>query len=314
MIVRSIQKDGNLRPAAVNYVDQIPAEALFHLQQQVRHPASTYSFSLDKLGNAFCSAAELYLSKTDEYRNQTSTLEMAELLTSYEIFLRCCQEHVDDYWLVLKSLVDPNSVKKKISSPVAEEFVVGVGLSGAKSFRDTLLNYKPSLRVINKVRHQQGRLRGIGIWPGGSVHLGYFVEEPDKAGHLGPSPELHPDRGAISFARDLSWHLANVYLYSEKLVRAIQAALSAKALSVSPKPEGNNETWSKVIALALRLPPACFPKEVPKGLVLFSLDDNGETLTIRQPHHARISFPADMRVTCSMMIDGHHRTYKVPFP
>ncbi len=213
-ITRSLSLHGTFSPAAVNVLGQIPSQALFHTRQQLRHPESIYRLSLEKVGDAFCKVAEAYLAKTETYSEATppNSWEITELLKHQEDFLRVLQEHLDELWLILKTLVDPTSATE--GALFANQYVLANKLSGAKTFEEAIAGYKKSLRIANKLKHQQCCLRGVAVWLPGSAHLGYFLEEPDAKGHLGPSPDIHPDQGAISFARALTWHLFNIY-YSE---------------------------------------------------------------------------------------------------
>jgi hypothetical protein len=311
-ITRSLSSHGTFCPAAVNILGEIPSQALFHIDHQLRHPESIYRISMQKLADAFFKVAEAYLEKSEAYRGSKppETWEITQLLKDQEDLLRVLQEHLDDLWLILKTLVDPSSVTKK---PIfADKYVVGSKLPGAKSFEAAIEGYKKSLRIANKLKHQQCCLRGVAIWMSGAAHLGYFLEEPDAKGYLGPSPEIHPDRGAISFARDLRWHLFNVYLCSEKLVGAIEKVLGSRGLHLSRAGCPNDPTWEKVIALGLAVPDAYFPKEIPKHKV--SMQKDSDMLVIEFPKTLRLRFPADIRTSCSMQIDKHSRTYKVPFP
>lgn len=311
-ITRSLPVHGTFSPAAVNVLGQIPANALFYVAHRLRHPDSIYSLSLVKVGEAFCKVAESYLSKMQEYRSGcTPSLEIGQVLRDQEQFLHALQEHLDELWLVLKTLADPSDVTK---SQFADEYVLKNKLPGAKSFQEAITGYKRALRIANKLKHQQGYLRGIAIWLPEGAHLGYFLEEPDADGHLGPSPEIHPDRGAISFARDLTWHLFNVYLCSEKLAVAVDRALKARGLSLKPTVCARDEKWDKVIALAVKIPAAYFPKDVPKHAARFYHDASGLTLTVKFPERIQLRFPAQIQTTCSTVVDGHTPTFKVPFP
>jgi hypothetical protein len=313
-ITRSLSTDGNFCPAAANILGEIPRNALFFVQHQLRHPNSIYSLSLGKVGEAFTKLAEAYLSKMEEYRSSTlNGLEMSELLRDQESFLRSLQEHLDDCYLILKTLVDPASATRK---PIfADKYVIENKLRGARSFQNALVDYKRALRIANKLKHQQGRLRGVAIQMPRGRHLGYFLEEPDPLGRIGPSPEIHPDQGCISFARNLTWHLFNVYLCSEKLVAAIGTALSALyGTSLQPKISIGDQKWDHVVSLACRIPQAFFPKEVRKHAASFRCDASGQTLTIRFPEDVKLAFPPQVRVICCTVGDGHSRNFKVPFP
>ena len=296
----------------MNVLGQIPPAALFYVPHQLRHPDSLYKFSLSKVGEAFSGVAEAYLSKTEACRANRANMDMSGLLMAQENLLRGLQEHLDDCWLILKTLIDPATATK---GPLfAEKYVIDNRLPGAKPFRDAIAGYKETLRIANKLKHQQGRLRGLSVWLPESPQLGYFLEEPDAQGNIGPSPEIHPDQGAISFARDLGWHLFNVYLCSQKLVSAVRKALNSRGLSIPQKIGNRDEKWEEVLSLAAKIPPAYFPKEIQKHVASFHWDDSGQTLTIRFPAHVQRTFPARIEATCSTVIDGHSPTFRVPLP
>jgi hypothetical protein len=310
-ITRNLSIDGTFGPEAVNFLGQVPPEALFYIQHQLRHPESIYALSLGKVGEVFSKVADAYMSKAQEYRGINSTsLEMSDLLRYQENLLRAMQEHLDDCWLILKTLIDPASAMKAPS--FADKYVIENMLPGAKSFRDALAGYKSTLRIANKLKHQQGRLRGVAIWLPSGAHLGYFLEEPDANGTIGPSPEIHPDQGAISFARDLGWHLFNVYLCSQKLVSAVSKALDARGINIQPKVCSNDKNWERIVSLAVGIPTAYFPKELPKHAASFHCDS--QTLTIKFPEYVRLTFPPRLRTTCFTAVDGHSPAFKVPFP
>lgn len=313
-ITRNLSKDGTFCPTAVNILAQIPQPALFFVQHQLRHPESIYLFSLGKVGEAFTKVAEGYLSKMKEcgtgYKN---SLDMTDLLRDQENFLRALQEHLDDCYLILKTLVDPASATR---NPLfADKYVIENRLPGARSFQNALVDYKRCLRIANMLKHQQGRLRGVAIWLPTGAHLGYFLEAPDSHGQIGPSPAIHPDQGCISFARDLTWHLFNVYLCSEKLVAAIRAALNTLyGISLQPRVSKGDEKWDAIAGLTCTIPQAFFPKEVQKHAVTFRQNADGQTLTVTFPDKVRVAFPSSIKVTCSTVVDGHSTTFKVPFP
>lgn len=237
---------------------------------------------------------------------------MAALLDSQANFLHALQEHVDELWLILKSLVDPSSAMKK---PVfADRYVLENKLPGAKTFQAAISDYKRTLRIVNKLKHQQGYLRGVAIWLPDRPHLGYFLEEPDSQGYIGPSPEIHPDRGAFSFASDLRCHILNVYLCSEKLANATKTALGSRGAQLQAGTSAAVKGWADVVTRVSALPEDYFPKEVTKSAANFVLEKTTRTLTIDYPIRLRLNFPARINTSCSTVIDGHTPKFKVPFP
>ena len=230
LITRSLVQNGTFAPSVVNILEQIPESALFFTAQRLRHPSSIYRLSLDKIEESFCRVVEGYLIKTEENREYSSaSIHLNQLLKDLSDLLHVLQEHLDELWMILKTLIDPKSAIK--TGEYNEKYVVENRLQGAKSFQDAIADYKRYLRIENKLKHQQCFLRGVAVWSRAGVHLGYCLEEPDDHGVLGPSNDIHPDQGAFSFARDLTWHLAHVYWCSEKLVKAVSRVLDSRGIA-----------------------------------------------------------------------------------
>jgi hypothetical protein len=313
LITRSLALHGTFAPSAVNFLQQIPENALFNKAHRLRHPDSIYKLSLGKIADAFCQVAEEYLSKSEEYRSSSSTsFQIDQLLKEQVNLLRALQEHFDELWLVLKALIDPAAAIKH--GEYNDKYVIENKLPGAKSFQEAIGDYKKTLQIANKLKHQQCYLRGVAVWHHSSVHLGYCLEELDANGIFGPSPDIHPDQGAFSFARDLKWHLANVYLCSEKLVKAVTRALNTRGISINAQKTENDKKWEKIIALALKIPPAYFPKETRKPLAGFRFDDDLQTLTIKLPEHMRLQLPHPIKAVYSFIPDRYGTATKVPIP
>jgi hypothetical protein len=234
-------------------------------------------------------------------------------LSYQEAFLHAAREHLDDCYLILRTLVDPAAVGT--TARFAEDYLIESRLPGAKPFQQSMESYKQSFQILNKLKHQQGRLRGLSLWTDAGAHLGYFLEDPHREGRLGPSPEIHPDRGAISFARDLPWQLFNVYRCSNRLVEAIRKAVATlHGVSIHPGRATDDALWRKAIGLVAAITPRVFPEEVPRNIATFRRSENETMLTIKFPERVQPRFPASMRAVCSWVIDGHCPTFKVPFP
>jgi hypothetical protein len=320
-ITRSIERDGTLGPVALHCLPGIPEQYLFFRQQQLRHPASIYNLSLDKLGKAFLAVVEGYARDTGRLRMEPAGgFELKALLDAQEHLLRCLQEHMDDCYLILKTFIDPATTKAK--DRFADKYVIEAKLPGAKAFMEATADYKVSLRIANKLKHSQGRLRGFGIYPASGVRLGYFLEEPDKAGVIGPSPEIHPNQGAFSFARDLKWRFFLTYSLAENLVNAVQRALRGLhqfQLGPTTTPtQSQSDDWNRLVTLISKIEPAIFPKEHDASVASVLLSNSGRELSIVFPDRNRIVDPAlhegSVRASVSTVGDGFSTQFKVPFP
>lgn len=313
-ISRSITSHGTLEPEAVCWLKSIPDTHLHHVAHGVRHPESTYRFSLARISEKFTRVAEGYLALTAEM--STPTVEESAwraLLDDQDFLLRALQDHLDDCFLVLKALIDPATAKPG-SSLFADEYVTK-NLPGAKAFRNAMSGYKTNLLIANKLKHQQGRLRGVSVRMPSSVHLGYYLEAPDANGAMGPSSDIHPDRGSFSFARDLGLRLFDVYNCSRQLAKTVQVAMSAlHGIKLNALQPAQNAGWKKLIETVGQLPMALFPKELSKDLARITVERDGTALAIRFPYRTRIILPPPVFVTISAEVDGNSPTISVPFP
>lgn len=311
-ITREIHTHGNYCPAAVNLLQQIPPAVVFNIPHQLRHPESIYRLSLEKVGAKFREVTESYRRTIDERRFDLNmdSFQFEDLLGNQEGFLHALQEHVDELWLILKTLVDPAITRSQ--SVFSNRYVLESKLPGAKSFSEAIYPYRNSLQIVNKLKHQQGHLRGVAMWTVEGPFLGYFLEEPDRTGSLGPSLEVHPDQAALSFARDLLWHLMNIYICSDKLALAVQRALAAKGVMVCPSSSSGIPEWNRVLDSALSLPEAFFPSDERRGVPLLTRNSDAKRLTFRFPRRVLPRVPPIIRVGCTIKIDGHSPSFKTP--
>jgi len=316
-IKRNLDRNGTLGPLALNFLAGIPHQYIFSREQQLRHPSSIYNLSLDKLARAFFAVAEGYARDTALFKDlPNGGFDIKVLLDAQEHLLRCLQEHLDDCYLILKTFVDPATTKSK--SIYADQYVVDSKLPGAKAFIQASEGYRTSLKIVNKLKHSQGRLRGFGIYPGDGVYLGYFLEEPDKAGVVGPSPEIHPNQGAFSFARDLKWRFFLVYSLSESLVKAVERALMAlhqTPIGKGEPPQQQTEDWNRLAAAISNIPLAIFPKESRTSVATVHLTGDGRELSMKFPDRVHIVYPSlSGRAVVSTVGDGFSRQFKLPLP
>ena len=118
-ITRHLDRDGTLGPLALNYLAGISAEHLFFREQRLRHLASIYNLSIDKLTKAFVAVVDRYAADTSRFRIEPNGgFNLQDLCANQEDLLRCLQEHLDDCFLILKTLVDPSNHRRQPRSQV----------------------------------------------------------------------------------------------------------------------------------------------------------------------------------------------------
>ena len=298
----------------MNLLEKLPIEKLFYVEHGTRHPASIYLLSLEKLGKAFKRSIDDYERLTFEHLIQTSNdLKIDDLLESQEHLLRAQQEHLEDCFLILKTLVDPSTAKQ--SPRFSEQYVTENKLPGVKTFVNAVLDHKARLQIANKLKHQQGRLRGIAIRPYGRLHLGYFLEEPIDKGVIGASKEIHPDQGAFSFARDLSLRFYDAYYCAEKLCNAIRAAFSGlHGISINESHSQHPSLWKELVQSFARMEENIFPKESGKFMPKFVISKSTDSLSILSGHPANLQFQSSLPTIVSTVPDRYSNSFRLPIP
>jgi hypothetical protein len=273
---------------------------------------------LDKIADAFCDVAKKYFARTDEIKNAVpGEGQRKALLNSQVAFLHAAQEHQDELWMILRTLIDPNT--SKVTGAFNRQYVLDNKLPGSASFDQGSQGYvKNDLKIVNKLKHQQCHLCDVTVRFPSGIHLGYCLEEPDHTGAPGPSPDIHPDQGAFSFARDLTWHMANVYLSSERLVKAVTRALGSRGIQLKPQalgPDPINQVkrWDEVVELLCKMPESYFPKERDKSLAKFTLDAD-RILSLKVPARLSHRIPTAGRIEYGFTIDRHTPLTRVPLP
>ena len=299
------------------WLKSIPETALFHVAQGVRHPESTYRLSLAKIREKFVEVAETYLELTVAMSPANiEDVKWRSLLDAQDFLLRALQDHLDDCYLVVKALIDPDTAKTGSSSAFNQEYVLK-NLPGAKSFKDAVVGYKTSLRIANKLKHQQGRLRGISVLMPGSIHHGYYLKRPDTNGALGPSIDVHPNCGCFSFAGDLRSRIFQIYDCSRHLTRAVQRAFTTTyQSSLRPSEPIHECRMEQADRTRMATPDGIFPEGDRHKTVArtWSEDDGINPFCVEYLYHMRIVLPRPVSVTVSAEVDGNSPTISVPFP
>jgi hypothetical protein len=299
-ISRDAQKHGNILPSVCGKLSLIPSKLLFYREQRIRHPDSIYAISLDKLLYWLISVLdELDRVTVLRVKDPMKPVDMEGILWRYEVFLKAAQEHYEAHFQILKAFINPSASSSK--STFADKYVEDNRLPGARPYKESVQEYKTMLNCINHLKHNQAVLRYVGA-DGPPILDGFFFEEVDTSGLLGPSPIIHPDQGGFSFFRHLALHAYYVYFCSEKLLRAIEAVLQANNTAGFDTPSHTlaslylANSWKAAIKRLSTLPRVCFPTEVAKHMVKISLSEDENALTISFPSRPDHKLPAKFMV------------------
>jgi hypothetical protein len=324
-ILRSTVQDGNVFPIVYNYLRSLPTVALHHTDHSLRHPLAIYSISLERVTNAFSSVLDEYnkLSKVPMNEDDEPRLDFDPLITTQTELLESMQTHIDNSYQILKSLHPPilhPPIKK--TAHFANQWLAEAKHPSVANFTHLIKPYRDSFApIVNKIKHEYGRLQAIWLYCPPGLHIGgYFLEGVDKRGTLGPHMQLHGGNTALSVNRDLRYHFANLYQVDHRLMEAIVAALSKTYNYTFPssiRVEENSESIERVAERISQLPFFFFPDEVnkPTPTLHFHKDAENVELTSNVNSFIKVSSPSGkMRIITAYAGDGVTTSWRLPYP
>ncbi len=160
-IKRSLTTHGNLAAVALDYLGGIPERLLYHHQHRLRHPWSLYKISLNQMFTGFEDVIERYGRIRDSVSTSDESRQFELLMSSYKNFLYTLREHIDDCYLVFKSLVPPalqqNCRLAQLLDPLAQivrgkpssNLVIGTELKGLFSYeRETVFAARQKMQLF----------------------------------------------------------------------------------------------------------------------------------------------------------------------
>jgi hypothetical protein len=243
------------------------------------------------------------------------------LLIAQKNLIHSIQAHIDDCYSILASLVDPATVPTNASrTKFTDKWLDRVGFPSISQFRIAVSECRDSrlAPLVNGLKHRQNRLRGIFFQNADEVRLGYYLEEPDLNGVIGPSAAVHEDsNSAFSFAKDLRLAAFNVYRLSEALAAAVTVAQQHyHNVTLNSERAAESERWLKVIKRIVGIKPLVFPDEIDKPYPYFSLTEDHEDTSLVMMYPVTLiplRFPQGMNIRWLSKGDGVSRTFRIPY-
>lgn len=272
-------------------------EKFLNHQSLRKHPLARYNTSYSTVMMRF----EKTIDELALISKDTSFLSdwASQLLECQQHLLYSIMEYLDDCWAILKSFSSSDELKG--------------------DYRKRVDTYHSHIsRIVNHIKHEQGRLRAIIFFNDYSVLPGYFVENVVDETTLGPHNSIHRGNTAFSFARDLRYHLFNFYKVGEELGdtiwKIVGSGVESQLMEIdSPNPQ----QLFKVTRFISELPLLFYPDEIAKPVpsIGFSESDSGEIITLTYPDKTvKVpKLPKPMKVVVEYIGDSVTRTYKLPY-
>jgi len=232
--------------------------------------------------------------------------DMPDTLDSYRELLYSLLEYMEDCKGILRSLFKSSDAFKKDPH--------------VRTYESETNQYRAYVgKIVNRIKHQQARLRGVFLYNGELFVPGFYVEKAIGDDAVGPDSDIH-EGGAtgISFYRDIRYHFVQVLLSGDALALAARGIVGISTLG--EQSDLNEGELSEVQSLAERisqLPFTCFINEVGKDepfiLVPQKFVKAPELVTGYGPSTWKFKTLLDFEVSVRSMGDGVTKGFKFPY-
>ncbi len=273
----------------------------FQARLKLRHPLAVYNISISQVVSRFLSALKSYQQLFLPYgANSELNTRKSEFIESLDSLLDALIEHIDDSNNVIRCFFDADSDPKykKIYS----------------QFKSSIRPYRDQIgKVVNKIKHEQGRLRPVSFsWPNGNCY-GYFVEGADQEGAIGPDKSIHEGGNtAFSVARDFRLHVCGIYFVGTHLAQAIYE-ISGVGVPRRHVADQGAAGLAEVIKMVSEIPPIFFPDEIKKHIPSVKVTGSGALIACGDLRHEKVSVLPRSNVNISFVGDGVSRTFRMPY-
>jgi len=291
-------------PKAVRVLQQLDGVSTFHEQYGVRHPLASYNVSLSAVARRLRTVLEV-LSQTQRdalFIHEKKGDWAFPLLEATDHMLDALMEHLDDCGGIIRSFF--SSVNDKHFKKVHGDYKRSV-----EPYRDHIG------KIVNYIKHNQGRLRSVVFnWPSGSS-LGYFVEGPVSEGGLWPVACIHPTEStAFSYNRDVAFHVCNLFAVGSRLAAALYS-IDKRLVPIDTLKSLNSKDsdLSQVLMLTSALPYIYFPDELEKDVPSVRVKSNSVYIGYPSARIKVIAPPGGSRIAIAFAGDGVTRSFKMPY-
>jgi len=235
--------DGNIAPEVYNLLNHLPSEVLHNVEYRKAHPLAIYHESINRILKSFSKILDIY--EKNILLNRFPNSEFEELLEEQKELLHSLHSHFDDCNQIIKVTspyptndLPKNKILKKLERSTYRWFEYFEN-PGFNYFIDVTKGYRTFIgRIVNKIKHEQGRLKGISIKMDQQQCVGYFIEivgvNKEHSSKL-PDTVIHPFGTAFSFSRDLSLHFYKLYEISHYLKKSLEKSFQKYEIQIEYK-------------------------------------------------------------------------------
>lgn len=278
-------------------------------QRGQRHPLGIFNLTFATVVHSFrLTLDELATAESEARYARPQNYNWSDpLLNATDQLLDAIVQHLDSYSQIIATLFsDPHCAEaKRATSRVRRE---------TKPYRDRVA------KIVNAIKHNHRKLSVVHFHGPGLFFPGYFVEGVCAGGAIGPDPAIHPNSNtAISFNRDLPFHMVSLYFAASVLADAVHDIDDAPMQITETSLTRPDKDLADVIRRLSALPRTYFPDEARMSVPLVEYrqtpDSDEFKVVLEYPAHRAKArgVPAGCRIQVSWRGDGVSKTYKLPY-
>jgi len=283
---------------------QVP---LYYLDHELRHPLAIFNISYSTVIEKFHGVVgALYQAAIEKpFLDPSKYTWDNQLLANQKDLLYALMEYYEDCENILACFIHPNEKRSE-----NQQF---------KQFKKNTKEYRDHIgKVVNTIKHRQGRLRSIVILNDQIAMPGYYIEGPLAENTIGPDQVVHPGgKGAFSFARDLRYHFFNFYGVAEFLAKAIKNIIGTSYTPGSNKTERPNLHILELAKGIAEIPLAFYPDEIVKPVptVVVGFKDDEHNILLTYPNERIHPLPktSHLKILVSYKGDGVTKSFRFPY-
>lgn len=280
---------------------------MYHQDKGLRAPFGIYAVSINNVLDAFVRVPPNLdqALKSDLTSRRLAVDWDDDLLGAIQGLLYSLMEHLDDCESILKGFLQPGVKHSKVEE--------------VRNYERAISKYRTHIgKVVNHIKHKQGRLRSIAFYEPDKPHLGYFVEGPTENGSLGPAPHIHKGGStAFSYSRDLRLHLYALYFISEQLCQSIGEIAQFEEAN-RDIPISNDRRFIELAGRISELPLVVFPDELDMDFPAISIEETASqeyqlVASLKRRPRGLKTVPSPFQVVTFYQTDGVTKAYRMPY-
>ncbi len=305
-IIRDIEKDGNFNTSLYNLLNNVSSEFLHNDEHDLRHPFSIYLLAFEKI---LFRLEKVLVSLKNNDNN---------LKSNYISFLESINEFFDDCYNIMKCFYSMDLVKGNII--FADKWLEKVDKDGIRNYKDSIYQEtKITKYIVNKIKHEHGRIGGVNIETEYGICRGYFLEKY-KDGALIPDEEIHlkykKSHTAFSYVQDIIRNIASIYYVSDKVYEYLKNVVLSQDIVDCFTQYNNNNNIIEIVNQIQSFDKVLFPDEYDKSLTMIEIIDN-KKLIIRRPlsYKYSIMYKRYKGFTAQLLTSGDSTTegFAIPY-